>query len=110
VLRAGHELLNGTVTITRLNAQQLDQEIQGISSWKVVNGKLRRELSFPDFVTAFGFMAQIALIAERDNHHPEWSNVYNRVTIDLTTHEASGISERDIAMAKSINSILSRLL
>ena len=98
-------MLNGTVTITRLNAQQLDQEIQGIPSWKVVNGKLRRELSFPDFVMAFGFMVQIALIAERDNHHPEWSNVYNRVTIDLTTHEASGISERDIAMAKAIDSI-----
>jgi 4a-hydroxytetrahydrobiopterin dehydratase len=64
-------------------------------------GTLGREFLFEDFVQAFGFMAQVALAAERLNHHPEWSNVYNRVTVTLTTHDAGGLTELDVELARA---------
>jgi 4a-hydroxytetrahydrobiopterin dehydratase len=67
---------------------------------------IERTFVFRDFVAAFGFMSRVALIAERADHHPEWSNVYNRVTIRLTTHDAGGLSVRDAAMAAAIESVL----
>ena len=66
---------------------------------------LTRRFIFPDFVAAFGFMTRVALLAEKADHHPEWSNVYNRVDILLTTHDAGGLSERDIAMARAIDAM-----
>ena len=74
--------------------------------WTVVNGKLHREYKFPDFVHAFGFMASAALIAESMGHHPEWSNVYNRLTIDLTTHDDGGISAKDFELAGKLDALL----
>ena len=71
--------------------------------WDLVNGKLHRELTFGSFASAFGFMTTIAIVAEKMDHHPEWSNVYNRVTIDLVTHDANGITELDIALAAAID-------
>lgn len=71
----------------------------------MVNGKLHREIAFANFVSAFSFMTAIAMHAERTNHHPEWSNVYNRVTIDLVTHDASGISSLDLDMAEIIDAL-----
>lgn len=65
-----------------------------------------RRFKFRDFSEAFAFMARVALIAEKHDHHPEWSNVYNRVAITLTTHEAGGLSERDVRMAKAIDKLL----
>ena len=65
-----------------------------------------RHCVFKDFVAAFGFMSQVALLAESMNHHPEWSNVYNRVEIALTTHDASGITERDFKLATQIEALL----
>jgi 4a-hydroxytetrahydrobiopterin dehydratase len=73
--------------------------------WRVENGKLRRDLVFPDFVSAFGFMTRVAILAEKADHHPEWFNVYNKVRIELTTHDAGGISERDFALAGQIDAI-----
>ena len=67
--------------------------------------KLHREFDFANFIAAFGFMASVALLAESANHHPEWSNVYNRVVIDLTTHDAGGISSRDLALAAAIETL-----
>lgn len=64
-------------------------------------GTLSREFVFDDFVQAFGFMAQVALAAERLNHHPEWSNVYNRVAVTLTTHDAGGLTELDVELARA---------
>ena len=76
-----------------------------LPAWTVEpDGKaIVREMRFADFVSAFAFMTRIAMIAERDNHHPEWSNVYNRVSVRLTTHDAGGITKRDIALARSID-------
>ncbi len=74
--------------------------------WDVVDGKLHRELEFHDFVEAFGFMAMVAVLAEKANHHPNWSNVYNKVVIDLVSHDAGAITERDTELAAAINHAL----
>jgi 4a-hydroxytetrahydrobiopterin dehydratase len=68
---------------------------------------IRRSFKFPNFVKAFGFMTQVALRAERADHHPEWSNIYNRVEIRLSTHECGGLSKRDVALAKKIDLLVS---
>lgn len=65
-----------------------------------------RRFKFRDFVEAFGFMTQVALLAERADHHPEWFNVYNRVDILLTTHDAGGLSSRDVSLAKQIDALV----
>ena len=75
-----------------LTTEQLDRALGKLPSWSLKAGKLHRELKFPDFVDAFGFMAKVAILAESLNHHPDWSNVYNSVTIDLSTHEVGGVS------------------
>ncbi|QEY31403.1 4a-hydroxytetrahydrobiopterin dehydratase [Synechococcus sp. RSCCF101] len=79
---------------------------QALPGWELKEGKLHRELRFSSFVTAFGFMAQVALLAESLGHHPEWSNVYNRVVIDLTTHDCGGLSSLDRELAERINALL----
>ncbi len=70
--------------------------------WAIKNGKLNKLFKFSSFVDAFAFMTRVALHAEKANHHPEWSNVYNKVEIDLTTHEVDGLSERDFELARTI--------
>ena len=82
---------------------QLDEFTNNHTQWLLNNKKLRRELEFKDFTQAFDFMKQVALLAEKQNHHPEWSNSYNKVTIELTTHEAGGITEKDFELARLIN-------
>jgi 4a-hydroxytetrahydrobiopterin dehydratase len=77
--------------------------IAELTDWKVVDGKLNRAFKFKDFVEAFGFMTKVAIIAEKMGHHPELSNVYNRVVIDLVTHDAGGIGPLDLELAKKIN-------
>jgi 4a-hydroxytetrahydrobiopterin dehydratase len=74
-----------------------------------VNGKLHRELRFADFNEAFGFMCRVALVAETMGHHPEWSNVWNKVVIELTTHDAGGLSSLDLALAQRIETLTSGL-
>lgn len=71
---------------------------------------LVRTFDFPDFVTAFAFMAAVALEAEKADHHPEWSNVYGRVTILLTTHDANGLSERDVKLAKRVSDLAASMV
>jgi 4a-hydroxytetrahydrobiopterin dehydratase len=92
--------------IEKLSDGEITQALGRVPGWAVVNGKLHRELKFGTFVDAFGFMTRLAMIAERRDHHPEWQNVYDRVTIDLTTHEAQGITERDVALAEAANALL----
>ncbi len=67
------------------------------------DGKLHRELKFGDFVEAFGFMTKVAIVAEKHDHHPEWFNVYNKVVLDLSTHEVDGISPLDVELAKQVD-------
>ncbi len=90
------------MTIKPLADGELERALASLSGWSVVNGKLHRTFEFPDFVAAFGFMAKVALHAERLNHHPEWSNVYGSVRIDLVTHACSGLSTRDLRLAEAI--------
>ena len=86
----------------KLSDEEIKKEIDKIPDWIVENGKLNRKLEFDNFVQAFGFMTQVALEAEKINHHPEWSNVYNQVKIDLMTHDAKGITTHDVKLLKTI--------
>lgn len=81
-----------------------------LPGWSVENGKLHREYKFADFVDAFGFMATAAIAIEAMNHHPEWFNVWNRVTIDLTTHDSGGITAKDVELAGKLEGFAKRLL
>lgn len=89
----------------RLGQDELKEALRGLPGWELKDAKLHRAFRFRDFIQAFGFMTRVALIAEAKAHHPEWFNVYNQVTIDLTTHDAGGISDRDVEMARRINEI-----
>jgi 4a-hydroxytetrahydrobiopterin dehydratase len=93
------------MSAARLSGEALADAIAALPDWSVVDGKLHRELRFADFVHAFGFMSSVALVAEARNHHPEWRNVYGRVVVDLTTHDAGGITEKDVALARAIDAL-----
>jgi 4a-hydroxytetrahydrobiopterin dehydratase len=88
-----------------LSAMELDAALNQLTGWSIKDGKLHRQYQFPSFVEAFGFMSSVALVAESMGHHPEWFNVYNRVTIDLTTHDAGGITKKDVDLAKRANEV-----
>ena len=90
----------------RLNESQRSALASTHPNWVVDGAKLRRDFQFRDFVEAFGFMSQVALLAESRNHHPNWSNVYNRVTIELTTHDLGGLSDLDTELAIAIDTLL----
>ncbi|TDG13933.1 4a-hydroxytetrahydrobiopterin dehydratase [Seongchinamella unica] len=94
--------------MSTIAVDQIKQRLPSMPQWTLVEDKLYRQCVFPDFVAAFGFMSQVALLAEAMNHHPEWRNVYNTVEIFLTTHDAGGISEQDFALAAKIDSLLER--
>ena len=90
----------------QLTSTQLTPLLQTLPDWRfdaARGGLIAREFTFRDFAQAFGFMAQIAVIAESRNHHPEWFNVYNRVDITLSTHDADGLTQRDIDLAREID-------
>lgn len=89
----------------KLSDAEISTLLEGLSDWKIENGKLHKEFQFDSFVEAFGFMARVALIAESMNHHPEWFNVYNRVTIDLATHDVGGISALDFELAQKVDAL-----
>lgn len=82
-----------------LSESEIEARLADLDGWSLASGKLHREFRFANFVEAFGFMAQVALSAEKLDHHPEWSNVYDRVEVDLTTHDAKGITELDFELA-----------
>ncbi|MGH9657301.1 MAG: 4a-hydroxytetrahydrobiopterin dehydratase [Bryobacteraceae bacterium] len=93
----------------KLSDAEIAQALDRLSGWRVVEGKLHKEYRFADFVHAFGFMATSALAIEAMNHHPEWFNVWNRVRVDLTTHDAGGISAKDVELAQKLDSIAQKL-
>jgi 4a-hydroxytetrahydrobiopterin dehydratase len=80
--------------------------VEAPPGWDLVDGKLHRELVFADFAEAFAFMTRVAAAAEAADHHPDWSNSWNTVTIDLTSHDAGGLTARDVALAEAINGLV----
>jgi 4a-hydroxytetrahydrobiopterin dehydratase len=93
----------------RLDAAARARLAQDLPGWRMAEGgrdAIRRKFRFKDFSEAWGFMARVALLAERQDHHPEWSNVWNRVEILLSTHDAGGLSERDLRLARAIDALV----
>jgi 4a-hydroxytetrahydrobiopterin dehydratase len=95
--------------VAKLTDSQIFEGLTSLAGWKVQNGKLHREYKFADFAHAFGFMATAAPLIEKNNHHPEWANVYNRVTVDLSTHDAGGITQKDLDLARLLEGIAKQL-
>lgn len=89
----------------KLSEQEIEKEVSKLKGWKVANGKLNQSFEFNNFVHAFGFMTKVAMEAEKMNHHPEWFNVYNKVIIELVTHDVEGISNYDIKLARIVNQL-----
>ena len=85
-----------------IELDKLNENLDESNAWRLVDNKLSKTFIFVDFVAAFGWMTQLALYAEKVNHHPEWFNVYNKVKVELTTHDANGISILDFNMAKTM--------
>jgi 4a-hydroxytetrahydrobiopterin dehydratase len=94
-------------TYRKLSNQEIEEEVTKLPGWKLANGKLNKSFEFKDFIDAFGFMTKVAMQAEKFNHHPEWFNVYNKVKIELVTHDLNGISTYDVKLAHTINKIQS---
>ena len=92
-------------TAERFSEAEVEARLINMPGWSVVDGKLHREYNFPDFVQAFGFMSSVALVAESMNHHPEWFNVYGRVRVYLTTHDAGGITKLDFSLADRMDKL-----
>jgi 4a-hydroxytetrahydrobiopterin dehydratase len=94
-----------TMPAKKLSEADITALLPKVQGWGVANGKLHREFACKDFVTAFGNMTRVALVAEKMDHHPEWFNVWNKVVIDLNTHSVKGISDYDFVLAERINEI-----
>ena len=94
--------------ISRLTESERDAALTGLPDWTLRDDgqAIVRKLTFGDFGEAFGFMTRVAIAADKADHHPEWCNVYNRVEITLTTHDAGGLSKRDIALAEAIDAMV----
>ena len=89
-----------------LNADEIQQGLRTLDGWELREGRLHKEYKFGNFVQAFGFMTAAALSAEKMDHHPEWFNVYDRVVVDLNTHDAGGISPFDFELAKQFDALV----
>lgn len=94
------------MSVEKLSEDEIGERLQGLPGWTLSDGKVTRSCRFADFSEAFAFMTRVAMAAEQLNHHPEWSNVWNRVDIALTTHDAGGISVLDFALAERIQALL----
>jgi 4a-hydroxytetrahydrobiopterin dehydratase len=95
--------------MSKFSASELKDALAGLPGWTLADGKLHKEYKFADFIHAFGFMATSALGIEKMNHHPEWFNVYNQVTVDLSTHDAGGITSKDVKLAKLLDATAAKL-
>ncbi|HEX4475387.1 MAG TPA: 4a-hydroxytetrahydrobiopterin dehydratase [Polyangiaceae bacterium] len=90
---------------TRLTDSEITAKLGEIPGFALANGKLTRRFEFADFVTAFGWMASVALVAEKLDHHPDWKNVYKTVDVELNTHDAGGVTEMDFKLARRMNAL-----
>lgn len=86
-----------------MTSEEIEQRLRNLEGWSKSGEKLRRRFEFEDFVTAFGWMASVALVAERMNHHPDWKNVYRTVEVELWTHDAGGLTDNDFELARAMN-------
>jgi len=95
------------MAVAELTEEERGAALAELSAWSLAReGKaIERTFQFDDFVRAFGFMSSVAILAEKQDHHPEWFNVYNRVEVTLTTHDANGLSQRDVTLAKAIDAL-----
>jgi 4a-hydroxytetrahydrobiopterin dehydratase len=98
-----------TPSPVKLSESEIATALSKLSGWTLKDGKLHREYKFADFVAAFGFMTGAALVAQGMDHHPEWFNVWNTVRVDLSTHDAGGITALDVKLAHSMEELASRL-
>ena len=89
----------------RLSPEKISEELKNLPGWSIKDEKLHRDFEFESFNQAFGFMTRASMEIEKMNHHPEWFNVYNKLSVDLMTHDAGGITENDIQLAKILNSL-----
>lgn len=89
--------------LSKLSTEEIEKHSADIPEWDCDETRIRREFQFADFVEAFGFMSRVALLAEKRNHHPDWSNVYRTVKIELSTHDAGGLTELDFDLAAAID-------
>jgi 4a-hydroxytetrahydrobiopterin dehydratase len=93
-----------------LTRKELQEALEDLQGWSLnEDGRLSKEFHFDDFVGAFGFMAQVALVAEKMDHHPEWANVFNRVSVGLTTHDSGGVTLRDLELASAMDDVAARV-
>lgn len=94
----------------KLSGEARKQALAGLPQWREAPGRdaIMRKFTFKDFNEAFGFMARVALVAEKMDHHPEWSNVYKTVDVTLSTHDAGGVTEKDIELAQAMDRISAR--
>ena len=97
--------MSGRIPIEPLAEEERTEALEDLPAWTFDEDAITRTFSFPDFSTAFAFMTRAAMLAERMDHHPEWTNVYGTVIVRLTTHECDGVSERDIRMAKAMDGL-----
>jgi 4a-hydroxytetrahydrobiopterin dehydratase len=97
--------------VERLSAEARKQALRGLPGWAEMAGReaIGRTFTFKDFSQAFGFMARVALVAEKHDHHPEWKNVYKTVEVVLATHDAGGVTSRDVELAKAMNGIAGQM-
>ena len=95
------------MAIEKLSREERETWLSALDGWALADGKdaIEKTFEFGDFVEAWGFMSRVAILAEKADHHPEWFNVYNRVEITLTTHDADGLSKRDVDLAKAIDAL-----
>ncbi len=96
--------------MTKMTDAEISSAVTQLTGWSVKNGKLHREYKFPDFKHAIDFMVAAVPGIERMNHHPEWANVYNRVTVDLSTHDAGGITQKDFDLGALLESVAKKVL
>jgi 4a-hydroxytetrahydrobiopterin dehydratase len=92
--------------LSQLPSEEIEKHLKDLPGWAVVERKLHKEFIFHNFTQAFDFMTRAVSHIDKMNHHPEWFNVYNKVIVDLTTHDAGGITDNDINLAKTLNSLL----
>jgi 4a-hydroxytetrahydrobiopterin dehydratase len=95
--------------LPKLSDAAIQEALAALPEWRIESGKLHRSYHFADFVHAFAFMSACSMEIEKLNHHPEWFNVWNRVTVDLTTHDSGGITTKDVELARILDRLAAKL-